>query len=175
MNTAPQISPELVDWARQAGYAFRPSGQLGAALFWTDPGGETRLFVRSSDGLVVLSSADRGEAEVFVLSSPRIEIVEDYLWDFFGSDVRSKRRLPWLEVPTTYAQLAEGFAIARGDDGFAYLTEGEGERLAQVRDGDVGMMDLVLLSHLAGHSVPDIKQSYESPDGRPIFSQHAST
>ncbi|APE16189.1 hypothetical protein BOH72_14150 [Mycobacterium sp. WY10] len=119
--------------------------------------------------MATLTSADRGEDEVFVLSSPRIEIIEDYLWDFFGSDIRSKRRLPWLEVPTTEAQLAGGFTIDRGNDGFAYLIDAKGERLVQVRDGDVGMMDLVLLSHLIGQSSSDIKQSYESADGRPVF------
>lgn len=70
MTNSPQINPDLVDWARQAGYAFGHSDQLGAALFWTDPGGETRLFVRGSAGMATLTSADRGEDEVFVLSSP---------------------------------------------------------------------------------------------------------
>ncbi len=93
------------------------------------------------------------------------------MWDFFGSDIRSKRKLPWLEVPTTEAQLAGGFAIDRRDDGFAYLTDADGERLAQVRDGGVGVMDLVLLSHLVGQSVSDIKESYESPNGSPMFPQ----
>ncbi|MBB3602527.1 hypothetical protein FHT40_002160 [Mycolicibacterium sp. BK556] len=171
MTSAPRIGPELIEWAREGGFALTPDDGWGAALFWTDPGGETRLYLRTSESGITLTSADRGEAEVFVLSSPQREVVESYLWDFFGTNVRSKRRLPWLEVPTTNAQLAERFTIGRSGEGFAHLTEADGEQIAQARDGDVGVTDLVLLSHLVGRNIHAVRQTYESPDGRPFFPQ----
>ncbi|TGD86875.1 hypothetical protein BayCH28_16745 [Mycolicibacterium sp. CH28] len=140
MTGALRINPELIDWAQRAGYALTPQDQSGAALFWSDPGGETRLLIRTSDNGATLTSADRGQAEVFVLSSPQLEVIEDYLWDFFGSDVRAKLDLPWLKVPSTIDQLAAEFTIERRADGFVYLMGRERTSLAQARNGAVGVI-----------------------------------
>jgi len=171
MTSAPNISPDVIEWGRRAGFAFTPEDHSGAALFWTDPGGETRLLIRNSASRTTVTSADRGEAEVFVFSSPHLGVVEYYLWNFFGTGVRDKLGLPWLRVPTTVQQLADGFTVDRRTDEFVYLLDGDREEIAQARDGVIGVMYLVVVSHLLGKSVDSIRQTYESLDGRPIFPQ----
>jgi Immunity protein 61 len=170
---SPRVSAELLAWAQRARFASAPQDSSGAALFWTNPGGETRLSIRTSGNEMVLSSVDRGQAEVFELSSPHLEVLEKHLWDFFGSDVRARLGLPWLKVSTTEGQLPAGFRIERRTDGLAYLMRSGRQHLACARPGDVATMNLVVLSHLLGQTVDRISQTYESPDGSPIFAQHA--
>lgn len=62
--TAPTVSKELIEWAYSAGYAFTPEDDSGAAIFWSNPGGEIRYYLRTDrGGGITLTSAERGSAE----------------------------------------------------------------------------------------------------------------
>lgn len=77
------ISQNLTHWAVRAGYAVTPVDPSGAAVFWTDPGGEVRVYLREdSSGWITVSSADRAEDERFDLSAASLDVAERYLWKF---------------------------------------------------------------------------------------------
>lgn len=168
--TPPTLSSELVDWARQAGYSL--SLDSDTATFWTDPGGETRVYIRrDSKGWIMVTSADRGGEERFELSAVDTDVAERYLWKFFGTVVRANLHLPWLEVPTEASDRAPGYAIEEREDGFAYLSDPRGKIIAKGRGGFMGIAMLVWLSRLVSAPASDIKATYEDEKGRPVFSQ----
>lgn len=109
----PQFSEDLQEWARRAGYQLTPSDASGAALFWSDPGGETRLYIRQiSDGSNMLSRSERGGAEQFVLSAPTLGPIERYLWGLFGADIRSLLGLPRIDMPSEITDVAQGYELS---------------------------------------------------------------
>lgn len=168
--TAPMVSPQLIAWAATAHYAFTPQDHSGAALFWTDPGGETRLYLRRVADDYVLTQADRASEEHFQLSSPQMDTMERYLYSEFGWDVRLYKQLPRLKTPSKATEIANGYRIDDPDpDGFRVLYDSKGNRVATARGRVDGLSTLVELSHLVSSPLEDIIASYQDPDGRPLF------
>lgn len=56
-----QLIDELGDWARLAGRGAR--AESGGVVFFTDPGGELRDYVREADGAVVVTEVERSSAD----------------------------------------------------------------------------------------------------------------
>ncbi|MDA2890025.1 Imm61 family immunity protein [Mycolicibacterium sp. BiH015] len=168
--TAPTVSPQLIAWASTARYAFTPEDDSGAALFWTNPGGETRLYIRQAKDAFVLTQADRASEEYFRLSSPELDTIERYLYSEFGADSRLLSNLPRVKTPTKATEVAVGYQIDESDpDGFRVLFDAKGNPVATARGRVSGMSTLVELSHLVSSSLEDIIASYRDPEGLPLF------
>lgn len=164
------MSPRLITWAALAHYAFTPQDHSGAALFWTDPGGEIRLYLRRVADDYVLTQTERASEEYFRLSSPEMDTVERYLYSEFGWDVRLYKHLPRMITPSKATEIAVGYRIDDPDpDGFRVLFDSKGNRVATAQGSTVGMSTLVELSHLVSSPLDDIIDSYQDPDGRPLF------
>lgn len=153
-----------------AGYSLTPEDNSGAALFWTDPGGEIRFYIRSSaKDVYIVSSAQRASAEQFELYGTSMKTIERYLFGIFGSDVRSRRLLSRLIVPTKQGQLAPGYSLDEPDaEGFTCLRDSNG-LVAKAQGIVTSISTLTKLSHLLSATLTDIRASYENPEGRPLF------
>jgi hypothetical protein len=163
------ISDELTQWAARAGYALTPVDHSGAALFWTDPGGEIRLYIRGdpTSGYSV-TSAERSRSEQFGLHVASLAVAERYLFDVFGSSIRSRKRLPRITIEHISA---DGYALGDADDDGYRRLIGPGGVVATARGRIQAKSTLTLLSQLVDASVPDIEASYGDPDGRPLFAK----
>jgi hypothetical protein len=167
---APHISDDLTRWAAMAGYSLTPEDHSGAALFWTDPGGEIRFYIRSSaEDAYIVSSAERGSAEQFELYGTSMNVIERHLFGIFGSSVRSRRMLARITIPTQQAQLAPGFSLDEPDaEGFTCLRDSNG-LVAKAQGRVTSVSTLTKLSHLLSSALGDVQASYEDPEGRPLF------
>jgi len=134
---APIVSPQLVEWAADARYAFTPEGHTGAALFWTDPGGETRLYFRYIGGEYVFTQAERVADEQFKQSTPEMEM-ERYRFSEFAWDVRLYTRLPRVRTANKPEDIAGGYRIGDPDDHgtheskIEYVLDGQSASLGEV-------------------------------------------
>lgn len=168
--TAPTVSNQLEDWARRAGYALTPRDETGAAVFWTDPGGELRFFIRQDqNGWLTLSSSERGSAEQFELSATSMAVISRYLWGLFGSDFRSRNGLPRLKTPTKIDALIPEYSLSDLTAEGVRTLSGPLGPTATARGKLSSISTLVELSHLLTSSIEDTRTSYESGDGRPLF------
>lgn len=169
-----RLSDELIAWARQAGYACSP-GDSDSHVFvlWSDPGGETRFYLRVDGEWISVLRADRAENVKFILAATSLAAVERYLFDALSADVRNAKRLPWIRVPTTSEELAVGYQIVERPDDFIELARSNGDVVARCRQGRLGTMNLVVLSHLYDAPIADVERTYLDPNGRPLFPQTA--
>lgn len=149
-------------------YSLTPEDHSGAALFWTDPGGEIRFYIRSSaKDAYIVSSAERASGEQFELYGTSMMAIERYLFGVFGSDIRSRRMLTRIIIPTK--QIHPGFSLDEPDaDGFRSLRDSNG-LVAKARGRLNSISTLTKLSHLLSSAVPDVQASFEDPEGRPLF------
>lgn len=171
LMTAPEVSSELVEWAHLAGYSLTPKHHSDAAVFWTDPGGEIRFYIRNKfDGSILLTKAERAAEEQFELAGISVEVIERHLYGVFGWDIRHAKRLTITKTPRKVGEIAEGYRLSEEDsEGFRHLSEDTGTVVATAAGGLTGVTRLVELSHLIASSPSEIKRSYESPDGAPLF------
>lgn len=168
--SAPRLTQELVDWAELAGYAFTPEDHSDAALFWLDPGGEIRLYIRKSPDAFTLTKAERASEEQFELSADSLGVLERYLFGAFGWDLRSKRGLPRIKTPRKMDELAAGYRLDALDlEGFRRLLDSQGMAIATARGKVSSVTVLVELSHLLKASLDDLRASYEDANARPLF------
>lgn len=141
-------------------------------MFWSDPGGEIRFYIRTNvDGTLSLTKAERAAEEQFALAGNSVEVIERHLYGVFGWDIRHSKRLPRIKTPRRINEIVRGYRINDEDaEGFRQLTNEAGTVVATAPDGLIGVTTLVELSHLISASSPDeIMRSYESPDGGPLF------
>jgi hypothetical protein len=126
--TAPRVSDGLLNFASDAGFSLTASDDSDAAVFWTDPGGEIRFYVRASDDFgYALTSAERPMPEQFELFGTSMTVIERHLLGVFGSGVRSRRRLPRLVLPIKQAELAVGYLLDDVDaEGYRSLNDPHG-------------------------------------------------
>lgn len=168
--TAPEFSSELVDLAADAGYALTPQDHSGAAVFWTDPGGEIRLYVRSSSDGYTITTAERASDEQFDLFAPSMDTIERYLVSKFATRVRSRQGLPRLKIPTTVDSIAAGYRIGdAGAEGFRTLFDDQGRVVATALGNMSAVTKLVKLSHLVSPPLADVLAAFSDPQGRPLF------
>jgi Immunity protein 61 len=171
--TEPQsFSAEFLDWARRAGYALTAADGSGAAVLWSDPGGEIRYQVRrQDDGWYLLTRSSRGGDEQFTLRAVSIDVLERYLWGVFGSVVRDSQRLPFMRKPWAADDIADGYTLSdMSEDGYRTLTRaGEGP-IAIASESTTSLIYLVPLSHFLGLSIPELKDSFLSETGAPLMS-----
>jgi hypothetical protein len=149
-----------------------PNSVTGAAVFASEPGDEMRYYVRvAPNGGFTLTSAERASAEQFELHTTSMPTMERHLIGRFGYGYRSKHRLQRLKPLRGLDDLASGYTIAPGDpDGYWELFDPSGDLMARALGKVSSISTFVRLSHLLESSLSDIRRSYESPDGSPIFS-----
>ncbi|MGU3497685.1 Imm61 family immunity protein [Mycobacterium sp. C31M] len=169
--TTPVVSERLVELALSARYSLTPEDGSGAALFWSNPGGEIRFYLRrNASGGITMTSSERAGTEQFELAAVSMEVMERHLFGIFHHSVRSRHRLPRLEMPCRREEIADGHWISDQDSaGYIHLFGVAGTLLASDRGGLGGVGVLVELSHLIASPLEDIKRSYEDPEGRPLF------
>jgi len=172
MTQPPTLSRELLVWAHRAGYSLTPVDHSGAAILWSDPGGETRYYVRRrDDGWIELTRASRGGDEQFTLMTASTEVLERYLLGLFGDVIRDQKGLPVLRTPWGVDDLADGYALSDiSGDGYRTLSAADSTPLARSRDKTMSLLDLVPLSHYLQISVRDLEESYLSASGAPLLS-----
>lgn len=146
-------------------------------MFW-NRGGETRFLVRFQDNWLVVTSSERLGDEQFELAATSLFVVERFFFGNFGEDIRSGRRIdgrrpPRLAQPRTAADVYDGFRIGRinfGGRSHLGLNDPAGKTIA-VAAGDelTGTMRLAELSLYVNSKVSEIKESFQSPDGQPLF------
>ncbi|MGH3638626.1 MAG: Imm61 family immunity protein [Mycobacterium sp.] len=168
--TAPRISDGLLNFASDAGFSLTTSDVSGAAVFWTDPGGAMRFYVRAAvDFGYTLTSAERALAEQFELFGASMTVIERYLFGVFGSAVRSRHRLPRLILPIKQEELALGYLLHDVDsEGYRSLNDSRG-LVAKARGRVSSVSVLIKLSRLLSNSPSAIQSSFEDPEGRPLF------
>ena len=169
--TAPTVSKGLIEWASKAGYAFTREDDSGAAIFWSNPGGEIRYYLRTDrGGGITLTSAERGSAEQFEIFTCSVNAMERYLLPIIGIDLRSKKGLRRIKTPRTIEEVAEGYRVGEADsEGYRNLYFPSGEVAARSRGRTNSIPTLTELSHFLQASEADLRNSYEDPDGRPLF------
>jgi Immunity protein 61 len=144
--------------------------KTGAAVFWTDPGGEIRFYIRGSLELgYTLSSAERTLPEQFELLGVSMTVIERHLFGVFAPGVRSRNSLPRLTYPRSPDELAAGYLLGDSDsEGYRWLSNPDG--LVAKAQGKIGSVStLTKLSHLLSNPLADVQASLEDPDGRPLF------
>ncbi|CAN7658802.1 Imm61 family immunity protein [Mycolicibacterium frederiksbergense] len=170
---APNFSAEIADLARRAGFALTPEDDSGAALFWSDPGGEIRFYVRGSADIgFTMTRAERKSHEQFELFTTSISVLERHLTAKFLGSIRYDKHWQHIVVPLASRDLAGGCRLSDEDaDGYRDLFAPSGELLARARGGLVGIATLVELSHLLQQSVLSLERIYANPDSRSLIDE----
>lgn len=138
----------------------------GRTEIWNE-GGERRYFIGRSDGYFVISSSDRLGDERFHLGAQTMDLIEKYLYGYFGNAVRKHRGMPRVQKPFMRGELKQNFDL--GKMSFAgyereTLVDPTGSTIA------IGADDrLVELSHYVDVAVSIISQSFLHPEGIPLF------
>ena len=177
MTTAPTFSADLLQWARRAGYALTPSDSSGAAILWSDPGGETRYYTRQGDdGWLMLTRASRGGGEQFTLRASSMGVLERYLFGVLGDVIRDDEGLPILRSPWAESDVAVGYNLSPiSEDGFMTLRRADSTALAVAQGKTTGLLELVPLSQYLRLNISELKDSFLSEDGAPLMSGESYT
>jgi Immunity protein 61 len=163
------ITDGLLNWSQRAGYAMTDD-ESGATVFWSNPGGELRYYIRHAEsGWTVLTFASRGSDQQFELTTASVSILERYLYSLFGADIRQRLGLRRLKIGTTREWLATSCTLSEmADDGYRTL-DCRGEVVARATDPVSSVSKLTKLSQLMTATIEDIEASFLSEDGAPLF------
>ena len=137
-----------------------------------DQGGEEEYYLRVSThrpGWIDVTNVSRSRGEQYLFSAKNSGVAERFFWGFFGSDRRSRMRLPRLSIPVHADQVARGFRIDLSEPGQARLVEKDaGDVMAASADiSDIA--NLVRTSHWMTVPLQVLEESYSDPEGRPAF------
>ncbi|SHT64986.1 Uncharacterised protein [Mycobacteroides abscessus subsp. abscessus] len=169
------VSQELAEWAKLAGYSLTVGSEGGLTdIFWNRLG-EIRLFIREmTDGWVDVTCSDRLQPEYFYFAGRTIEVVEKFLFGWFGNTTRYNSGMPPLRTPTTLAELTHGYKVATlqiDDIGRHVLVATNGSVVAIASGGKiVSTGTLVALSRYLEAPAAEIVQSFTNEYGPPLFS-----
>lgn len=162
------LSSGVQEWIRLAGMELLQGSQADdrRTEIWNE-GGERRYFISAVDGYFVITSSDRMGDEKLHLGAITMELIEKYLYGYFGNAVRKLRGLPRLQKPFTRDEISKNYAL--GTTAFY-----DRERDALINPAGsliaIGADDrLVELSHYADVPAETIKKSFLDPEGTPLF------
>src|ERR1700743_786626 len=169
-----EISDALREWAYRAGYETTPASETGdqRAILW-NRGGEVRYFVGVDYGdWVVVTESDQMSEERFYLASRSLQVIERHFFGRFGELIRRRLDLAELDLPDSEQEVRGDLSITTVD--FAgrerrALVDSAGQVIA-ASSGDslTAVWRLAELSAYLTATVPEIKQSFEDPGGRPL-------
>jgi Immunity protein 61 len=162
-------SPRLLNWAKRAGFEFRPPDGYPAAFYNT--GWEDRYFVHSVDGPVAfkVTRAARSTAEDFLFDAYNSGAVDAYFWMLFGYSIRSSLRLPRLQNLTELGDVAEPYFISDSPGAQLLLTDGKNQPVMATSDDVSDIINLVRTSIALKSSAADIEHSFLAESGQPLF------
>ncbi|MGD1256446.1 TNT antitoxin family protein [Mycobacterium seoulense] len=162
------LSSGLQEWLRLAGMELIQGSKTddGRTEIWNE-GGERRYFIDRIDGYFVITSSDRMGDERFHLGAHTMDLIEKYLYGYFGNAVRKHRDLPRVRKPFARGELKRNYSLGKmvfsGCERDA-LIDTAGSTLA------IGADDrLVELSHYVDEPVSIINESFLDPEGMPLF------
>lgn len=169
--TPPQLGRECLEWAKVAGYRYEVEA---ASTCLVPVSGEGPQYViewrrdrlRLSEYLPGVSDTDE-----VVLYAATISVLETFLMGVFGDDVRDTLALPFLELPWSADQLADGFELTTSRPGSLTLVRSGHGPLAGAGAGVEGLVKLVPLSHLLRWDLTSVKASFLDPGGRPLLAE----
>ncbi|WP_197380558.1 Imm61 family immunity protein [Mycolicibacterium mengxianglii] len=171
-------SGDLIGWAAEAGYSYSRVEDGTTALFY-NRGGKDRYFVRPwRGGLLRITSSSRAGSEEYEVDADACNQVaaEAFFWMTFGPTVREGLNLARLMPPVTRESVASPFRIDDSDESELRLVGKDG-RPAMVVTGTwdpVSDVARLVISSWALNRTPDeIRSSFVSPSGLPLFSSWA--
>jgi Immunity protein 61 len=168
---SPLLSADLIAWAQAAGYTH--TGDEHTVELRPLNGANTRYHIRShSDRRLVLTrtepDADHDEHTVLLIATPKV--VEHHMYSLFGDDIRDDLDLPYLQLAWAADDLAPGYTLTTDGDGLQVLVHHRLGAVAAAPDPTLGMLTLVPLSRLLGHSAADLRRAFMAEDGAPLLS-----
>ncbi|BBY20124.1 hypothetical protein MSTO_03290 [Mycobacterium stomatepiae] len=170
-----EISPELEEWGKLAGYMVAHGSETedGRATFSASLG-EIQIFVgQIGKGLFLITDSDRMGPEHFILAAPLMATIERYCFGRFGLEIRSRLGLPRVKVPISADELPLNFSIEtrRFDDAEHWALVAPDNTLVAIGSTDqiAGTADLVKLSLYLTATTDEIRESTLDPDGKPLF------
>lgn len=169
--TAMGISRDLVAWAAESGFSWKPAG-YGEAMRFFNQGGEERYYFRGSTdepGWIEITDASRSGGEQHLFSARNMDVAERFFWGLFGSERRSRMQLPNLRIPIRADQIARGFCIEVPESGQSRLVAPDGENVMAATSDISDVANLVRTSHWMSVPLRVLKESYSDPEGRPAF------
>lgn len=165
----PQLGHECLAWAKVAGYKC----EVDAASTRLVPvsGEGTRYLIEWPRDRLRLSeylpgATDTDEVVLYAATTP---VLETFLMGVLGDDVRDTLALPFLELPWSADQLADGFELTTSRPGSLTLVRSGHGPLAGGGAGVEGLVKLVPLSHLLRWDLASVKASFLDPGGRPLL------
>lgn len=161
------FSEPFEDWIADVDYSVFADGERVSV---ENTGGEIRYHVAWSEGRFVLTGAERAAPDEFILETGSMVHVERYLTAEFGWSRRARRDLPRILVPFGEAEAAPGFEFLKLGDGRTGLRRTSGT-VVDVRFADSYVHPAVQFSYFADADLADLRQSWDSPDGAPLFSK----
>ena len=175
--TIEAFSPQLQDWLARADGRISIDPRRWPGAFVSLDGGEiVYLFDRAADGMIVVSSSNRGGAPVENFRTPSLDVVERFLANEAGSSARFLAGIAGdIRVPFQIDELAPGARLRVLTDGKLGGIEElsiDGEVVGEFGFGPSGRLahaSAVRASHYGAASLADIEESYLSPDGTPLF------
>lgn len=112
---------------------------------------------------------DVTDTDDVVLYTATVSVLETFLMGVLGDDVRDELALPYLELPWTAEQLADGFELTAPRAGsLALVRTGHGP-LAGTRAGVEGLVKLIPLSHMLRWDLAALKASFLDAGGAPLL------
>jgi hypothetical protein len=130
---------------------------------------DPRYYLRFVDGMWVMTSAERGENEDFIMSAYAITDIERYLTVNFGDEIRRKRNLPIMWWPTDPELIdPQSVLITIAPDRIGLV--GSDDNIRTMWPGPLGVADSIIwYSWLIDQPVCQIQASYLAVDGEPLF------
>lgn len=168
MSDSVDLSSGIQQWLRRAGMELIQGSDAGDGRpeIWNE-GGERRYFIGRSDNYFVISSSDRLGDERFHLGTQTMDLIEKYLYGYFGNAVRKHLGLPRVQKPFTRGELKQHFSLGK-----IHFAGCERETLVDPNGSTIaiGADDrLVELSHYVDVPVSIINESFLDPEGMPLF------
>lgn len=168
------LSHEIENWASLAKFSLtRNTEGSDTDIFWNRDG-EVRYFVRGrQDGWTEVTSSDRLGPESFTFAGASPQVVERFLFGWFGKTYRSINKLSPLAAPRAADKLANGYRIASQEvDGVERhtLVDSANRTIAISSGGRLMAPDrLAVLSVLLHATTDEIEESFRREDGSPLF------
>lgn len=177
-----EFSPELLEWAHTAGHTFNParehSGEWTSFIkgrpYFASRGGELVHFIDTrQNGWLVVTDSERRGREDFQFAAPSQFALERYFFGYFGKIIRSRLRLPELNIPAFEDEIHPGYTVRvvefEGESRRA-LVDSSGEWIALSWDDPrIGTARLVQVSVYLNVSIADLKATFQSPEGLPLW------
>ncbi|AGB27014.1 hypothetical protein Mycsm_06911 (plasmid) [Mycobacterium sp. JS623] len=165
----PQLGNECLAWAKVAGY--RCEVDAASARLVPVSGEGTRYMIEWRRDRLRLSEYLPGatDSDEVVMYAATVPVLETFLMGVLGDDVRDTLALPFLELPWSADQLAEGFELTTSRPGSLTLVRSGHGPLAGAGAGVEGLVKLVPLSHLLRWDLASVKASFLDPGGQPLL------